>query len=87
MSLLSAIVRKLATRREACAPPPPRWLVLWHSGCCIERMPFVNVDEGEDINASWQVVLDATMEGYRADRIGDSIYLTGQPSGFEGGTA
>lgn len=79
-----ALLRKLVNKKSPSRPPPPRWLVMWPSGCPAHCMPFVNENEGEDIDASWQVVMDATFEGYSAFRINDSIYLVGQPSGFSG---
>ncbi len=49
------------------------------------RMPFIEGLETPD--DGWQMILHYTMAGYRADRVGNSIVITGHPVGFGGGRA
>ena len=81
MGLIS-YMRALVNQKRTGSPPTPTWLVVWQPGCPIQRIPFVHPDH--DIEDAWEDVLEAAFDGMRADRIGDCIYLTGQPNGFEG---
>lgn len=59
--------------------PSPSWIVFKH-GKHQARMPFV-IDACE---SAWSKVLELTTLGFRADRIGDEIIITGKPSDFVG---
>jgi hypothetical protein len=63
---------------SSTAPPDPAWIV-FRSGPYSTRMP---VEDVEDI--LWRYVLDITAIGFRADRIGNEIVITGSPSDFGG---
>lgn len=55
----------------------PEWIMFCAGQHCA-RLPF-----SEQINpriSGWQRVLDATLLGFRADRVGDTIVITGRPS-------
>lgn len=62
----------------------PEWVVFSVGDHCV-RLPFA--DRGNDADSGWQYLLDITMIGFRADRVGDTIFVTGRPFGFEGGVA
>ena len=62
-------------------PPEPTWIIFC-AGPYAVRLPFSDVPEPAD--DGWQYVLDVTMMGFRADRIGDAVVITGRPSGFGG---
>lgn len=53
----------------------PSWIVFKH-GKHQARMPFV-IDACE---SAWAKVLELTTLGFRADRVGDAIVITGKPS-------
>ncbi len=55
--------------------PSPSWIVFKH-GKHQARMPFV-IDACE---SAWSKVLELTTLGFRADRVGDAIVITGKPS-------
>jgi hypothetical protein len=57
----------------------PAW-VIFRAGECETRMPF---DTGPADCNIWAYVLDITSIGFRADRVGDAIVITGRPSGME----
>jgi hypothetical protein len=61
------------------SPPDPAWIV-FRSGPYATRMP---VEDVSDI--LWRYVLDITSIGFRADRCGDEIIITGCPSDDCGG--
>ena len=52
----------------------PSWIVFRH-GKHQARMPFV-IDACE---SAWAKVLELTSLGFRADRVGDAIVVTGKP--------
>lgn len=54
--------------------PSPSWIVFKH-GKHHARMPFV-IDACE---SAWTKVLELTALGFRADRVGDAIVVTGKP--------
>jgi len=55
--------------------PSPSWIVFKH-GKHQARMPFA-IDACE---SAWMKVLELTTLGFRADRLGDAIVITGKPS-------
>ena len=75
---LMSYMRALVNRKRTASPPTPRWIVAYGSVI----VPFTI--EGEDPDITWEYILLEAFKGRRADRIGDAIYLTGQPNGFEG---
>ena len=82
MGLISRMRALVKGKPTASPPPEPRWLCIWQTGCPMLRAPFVHQDQ--DLEDAWEDVLELTFDGYRADRIGDCVYLTGEPNGFEG---
>ena len=84
--MLINLMRKLVNahkKRTASPLPDPKWLEVRQSRLEAVRLPFVHSDH-RGVEDAWEDVLDATFDGMRADRIGDCIYLTGSPSGFDG---
>jgi hypothetical protein len=65
--------------QPSTAPPNPAWIV-FRAGPYATRMP---VEDVSDI--LWRYVLDITSIGFRADRCGDEIIITGCPSDDCGG--
>jgi hypothetical protein len=59
--------------------PVPSWIVFKH-GKHQARMPFGAHPQA----CAWDRVLEITSLGFRADRVGDSIVITGNPSDFAG---
>lgn len=53
----------------------PDWISL-RAGAHEIRIPFIGTDE---IEGGWDYVLALTSYGFRADRIGDAIIITGRP--------
>ena len=60
----------------------PEWVV-FATGDSVVRVPFADRDMAAD--CGWQYLLDITWIGFRVDRVGDTIFVTGRPLGFEGG--
>lgn len=56
---------------EHCGPPA--WIIFC-AGQHRARLPFQDEDR-----SGWQYVLDVTSQGFRADRIGNYIVITGRP--------
>ena len=79
-----ATMPKNANRKRTGFPPDPVW-VIWHGPNARVSMPFVDGDEMPE--HAWHQVLESTFLGYRADRVGDTLHITGRPVGFEGGLA
>jgi hypothetical protein len=61
------------------APPDPAWIV-FRAGSHATRLPVEDVQ-----GILWRYVLDITVMGFRADRHGDEIVITGSPSDAFGG--
>lgn len=57
----------------------PSWIVFRH-GKHQARLPFCVHEHA----CAWDRVLEITSLGFRADRVGDSIVITGKPSDFAG---
>lgn len=66
---------------QARCAPPPQW-VIFKAGSHEARMPF-DADGPADYDGVWAYVLDLTFMGFRADRIGDAVVITGRPSAME----
>lgn len=60
-------------------PTSPAWIV-FRAGPYAARLPF---DDTPD--SLWRYVLDITALGFRADRVGNEIVITGRPSDCFGG--
>lgn len=71
-------------RNSTTAPPDdPAWIV-FVAGDHAARLPFM--DRRDAMDSGWQYILDIVSIGFRADRIGDAIVITGRPSD-QGGLA
>ena len=57
----------------------PSWIVFKH-GKHQARLPFCVHEHA----CAWDRVLEITSLGFRADRVGDSIVITGKPSNLMG---
>lgn len=56
----------------------PAWIIFKAGRDCEARLPV------EDAPCDlWTYVLDVTSLGFRADRVGDTIVITGRPSTME----
>lgn len=61
---------------SAKAQAVPAWIV-FRAGGHEARLPAETQEE------TWRYVLDVTALGFRADRVGDAIVITGRPSDKE----
>jgi hypothetical protein len=61
------------------SPPSPAWIVFC-AGPYATRIPIEDVPD-----VLWSYVLNVTAMGFRADRLGDQIIITGCPSDDFGG--
>jgi hypothetical protein len=78
---MSAPVNRICQRRP---PIDPAWIV-FVAGKNSARVPFA--DRQDALDSGWQYILDITSIGFRADRVGDAIVITGGPSDHVGGLA
>lgn len=63
-------------------PVDPAWIV-FVAGKHAARLPFM--DRRDAMDSGWQYILDITSLGFRADRVGDAIVITGKPADCVGG--
>lgn len=78
---MSATVNRICRHRP---PSDPSWIV-FVAGDHAARVPFS--DRRDAMDSGWQYILDITSIGFRADRVGDAIVITGSPSDYVGGLA
>ncbi len=72
------------THKRSTADANPEWII-FRAGPYAVRLPFADMPYPAD--DGWQYVLDVTALGFRADRIGDAVVITGRPSDNFGGLA
>ena len=78
MGLISRMRARVNHRKHTASPPPPHPArIVFRAGRYETCLPF---DNPADDETGWQYVLDITSIGFRADRIGTAIYITGSPS-------
>lgn len=58
--------------------PRPKWIVFHNGDGLKTKLPFKD-DKRRNFSA-WARVLEIATLGFRADRIGDTIHITGKPS-------
>lgn len=70
----------LVKHRKSTASPPPQHpaRIVFCAGRYETCLPFDDPPDSEE--TGWGYVLDITSIGFRADRVGDAIYITGRPN-------